>query len=53
MDYIRREQEARRAGDMAAQGLAPSQQSAAALEVDPVRDSGREQIARWEGESGE
>ncbi|MCX2779080.1 hypothetical protein [Microbulbifer thermotolerans] len=52
LDYIRREQEARRAGDMAAQGLVAPQQPTA-LEADPVQDPKREQISRWEGESNE
>ncbi len=50
LDYIRQEQEARRTGDMTAQGIVAPQQPA--LESEMVTpDAGREKIARWEGDS--
>lgn len=52
LDYIRQEQEARRTGDMAAQGLATPEQRAS-LEADVVSDRDREKIARWEGDAAD
>ncbi|KAA1176128.1 hypothetical protein FWJ25_03070 [Marinobacter salinexigens] len=53
LDYIRREQEARRTGDMSAQGLV-APEARAALEESPLEGSAdREKVARWEGESSE
>jgi len=49
LDYIRQEQEARRTGDLAAQGLTSPQQRAIESEM-PV-DADREKISRWEGEA--
>ena len=49
LDYIRQEQEARRTGDMTAQGIvAPRQQALESEMVAP--DADREKIARWEGD---
>lgn len=55
LEYIRQEQEARRTGDMAAQGLSRQAQEALAHDRDkPLPDPiDREQIKRWEGEEGE
>jgi hypothetical protein len=52
LDYIRQEQEARRTGDMAAQGLVAPEQRAS-LESDVVSDQDREKIARWEGDTAD
>ena len=50
LDYIRQEQEARRTGDMTAQGLVLPQQPALDSEmVSPNAE--REKIARWEGDN--
>jgi hypothetical protein len=50
LDYIRQEQQARRTGDLSAQGLvAPEQREA--LEADLPDAGEREKIARWEGNS--
>lgn len=50
LDYIRQEQEARRTGDLSAQGLvAPEQRDA--LESDLPNAGEREKITRWEGDS--
>lgn len=50
LEYIRREQQARRTGDLSAQGLvAPEQREA--LEADLPDAGEREKIARWEGNS--
>ncbi|MBJ6137317.1 hypothetical protein [Marinobacter litoralis] len=49
LDYIRQEQEARRTGDLTAQGLASPQQQA--LESEMTVDNEREKISRWEGEA--
>lgn len=55
LDYIRREQEARRTGDMTAQGLTRQAQSALGQDQEgPLpQPTEREQIKRWEGEDGE
>ncbi|MGC8120250.1 hypothetical protein [Marinobacter sp. VGCF2001] len=52
LDYIRQEQEARRTGDMAAQGLVAPEQRAS-LEADVINDQDREKIARWEGDTAD
>ncbi|MBN7771025.1 hypothetical protein KUV44_07045 [Marinobacter daepoensis] len=52
LDYIRQEQEARRTGDMTAQGLV-SPERRASLEADVVTSQDREKIARWEGDAGD
>ncbi|MBR9870820.1 MAG: hypothetical protein GYB26_06750 [Gammaproteobacteria bacterium] len=49
LDYIRQEQEARRTGDLAAQGLTSPQQRA--IESEMPADTEREKISRWEGEA--
>lgn len=49
LDYIRQEQEARRTGDMTAQGLATHQQPALDSAM-PEADPERQKISRWEGE---
>lgn len=49
LEYIRQEQEARRTGDMSAQGLVAPQRKE--LESEMVTDSIREKISRWEEDS--
>lgn len=49
LDYIRQEQEARRTGDLTAQGLVSPQQQA--IDSGMATDVDREKISRWEGDS--
>ena len=49
LDYIRQEQEARRTGDLTAQGLVPPQQQV--LDTPMASEIDREKISRWEGDA--